>query len=663
MLPVPPEANTPVSEEPVLKVSEDRYMPSYPNKLDLRPGSELHRTLVQQVILRARCASSVMQNRYPSFKKIDQMCTAFIAPDAEEAAVQAKDPRRPTSIVIPLGYSVKETFQSYFNGAFLDDIVFPFEPGGPEDSVGVVLMQHIIQQQANKARYELPLNTMWSDTLKYGFGVISARWDVEIGRKTVEQEVAKYGFLGMSFGSQKIRNTLDDQIVWEGNVLENVDPYTYLPDPNVPIHEVQRGEFVGWLSVTNRMDLLTREQSGSEGLFNCSYLSSIKGRSFLKHSEDGRNDRTGIESRNIDPYTHPMDVIWMYINLIPSEWKLGPEQYPQKWVFAVANDRILIQARPLTHNHNRFPVVVAAPDTSGYDVSPISRLEMIYGMQHVGNFLFNSHIANIKKTLNDMLIVDPFRINMNDLLKPGPGKIIRLRRAGFNQGVQGAIEQLKINDVTGSNISDLLTITNLVRQTSGAVDSMQGILRSGPERLTAEEYRGTASNAVSRMAMLAKIMDAQAHRPLADILASHTIQYITQESYVKLLGDWPQRLALEYNQANRIQQGFIKVSPSELSANYDVVPRSNLNAKEFAEVWLKGLEVIRQDPMMIQELDTTKIFLHWARLVGAKNADDFRRAADAINVSAQPMPQVEQQVQAGNLVPMGAGNGRGNAGY
>ena len=103
-------------------------------------------------------------------------------------------------------------------------------------------------------------------------------------------------------------------------------------------------------------------------------------------------------------------------------------------------------------DHNMYPVSVCAPEFDGYTITPISSLEVIYGLQEILDFLFTSHVANVRKAINDMLIVDPYLINMADLAKPGPGKLIRTRRAVWGRGVENAVKQLAVTDITHNHM-------------------------------------------------------------------------------------------------------------------------------------------------------------------------------------------------------------------
>ena len=129
--------------------------------------------------------------------------------------------------------------------------------------------------------------------------------------------------------------------------------------------------------------------------------------------------------------TNPVDVINLYVTLIPKEWNLGDGEYPEKWFFRLAADDVIITCQKANYYHGMYPVAVASPEYDGYSITPIGRLEVLYGLQGVLDWLFNSHVANVRKAINDMLIVDPYLVNINDLKDPEPGKLIRLRRPAW----------------------------------------------------------------------------------------------------------------------------------------------------------------------------------------------------------------------------------------
>ena len=593
----------------------------YPEGLNLRPGSELHERIKSEVLTRAQESAAVMSSRFSSWNDIDKSLTCYIPTDEAENKVKSEDVRKPVSIVFPYTYAIAETLISYLVSAFLQDPIFRYEGMGPDDVIGAILLEKVVEQHCIKNKVGLGLHTMLYDSVKYGLGIVGPSWK--------------------------------SSRMFSGNSLENIDPYLSLPDINVAVHEVQKGEYYGWINKTNYYDLLTAE-SNDPDMFNVRYLKALRGpRTSIYPSDNSmRNLKSGLTASEDNGTTFPVDRIFKYIKLIPKEWKLGTSEYPELWLFCLASDEIVIKARPAEFDHGMIPITTCAPDFDGYSAVPLSRLEILQGLQTTLDWLFNSHIANVRKAINDMIIVDPFLVNIKDLESPEPGKIIRTRRPAWGRGVKDAVQQLAISDITRGNIADSGWIVQWMQKISGADDSMMGSLRQGgPERLTGAEFKGTRTGAVSRLERVARVIGMQAMQDIGYFFASHCQQLMQDEVYVKVTGDWQDVLIKEYGIPER---GRIAVAPRDIDINYDIIVRDgSVPGGNFSEAWIQLFGILGQNPELAQKFDIVRIFTHIARNLGAKNVNDFVRRGGNINPIIQPDQQVAAQVQAGNLLPLG----------
>ena len=592
----------------------------YPDGLDLKPGSELHEALKNKILMRARESAAAMSSRFASWNQQDQFVTAYKRTDDAEKEVQDDDDRKPVSIVYPQSYAILETLLSYMMAAFFRDPLFRYEGYSPEDVMGSILMEQVVNLHCNKFKVMLNLHTMFRDALLYGIGIVAPVWKTS------------------SSGN------------FEGNALINIDPYKYLPDPNVSADKTQDGEFTGWASDTNYMDLLSEELSDGD-LFNVKYLSLFKNRSSSIYATDnsGRQMKTGSTKSESDAF-NPVTEIAMYVKIIPSDWNLSDSDVPEKWFFRLAADSVIISARPAEFDHNKFPTAVIAPDFDGYSSAPISKIEILSGMQGILDFMLNSHVTNVRKAINDTLIYDPYLINSADLHDPKPGGLIRMRRPAWGQGkIASAVQQLKVTDVTRGNVADSSFIVSAMKQIMGTDDATMGSMRSGgPERLTKAEFQGTASGAVSRLERIARVIGLQGMQDIGEFFASHTQQMMTEDLYIKVSGDWMTVLLDEYSDS--ISRGRMKISPADLDINYDVLVRDgSVPGGNYSEIWMRLFDSISANPQLAKELDVVKIFKHIARNAGAKNVNEFIRRGGNVQPNVQPDEQVQQQVNQGNL--------------
>ena len=462
---------------PEFTISED-YNYAYPMGLELRPEQKLHQDVLARLMRRVQVASEKLESRRKSWREIDKTLTAYVRLDELEQKVKAKDDRAPVSIVFPHSYSILETLTAFMDGLFLKGPIFRYDGNSPEDTIGAILMTKVIETHCKRFKTGLALHTAFKDGIAYGVGACFPMWKTKTGYRTR----SAYGLDGT------IQKTSEPTILFEGNALENVDPYQLLLDPNYGIQNIQDAEFVGFVRRTNYYNLIPEDGQGS--VFNSRYLKGKQCTSrYFQAQRDQKSQTTKVEDTST---LRPVDVIYLYINIIPKDWGLGDGEVPEKWLFAVAADRVIIQAQPLDLDHNMFPVAVCAPTFDGYSSAPLSRLELLGGMQDLLDWLFNSHIANVRKTINDMIIYDPYMLNTADLTDPKPGKLVRARRAAWGKDIRQAITQLQVNDVTRQHIADSQLIMGLMNQISGADDATMGTLRQGgPERLSAAEFNGT----------------------------------------------------------------------------------------------------------------------------------------------------------------------------
>ena len=633
------------------------YNYKYPKGLDLRPDSKLHQKLRSRIYERARTSRNELSKRFPSWRAIDKNLTTYIdlseTKRVKEDEIRLKDPTKPLSIVFPYSYSMLEALLTYLSMAFFQDPMFQYEGVEDDDTTGAMLLEMVIRLHCIKNKVPLAVHTVLRDSLGYGVGIGIPNWRRQYGKKLIKASVTTESDLGTETQNH---NQFVTSLLFEGNSLDNIDPYMWLPDPSVSSVDIQKGEFVGWVDRDNYMNLLSRENQLDSGMFNVKYLKNKKNkRSAFALDQSDRQTRHGGSTdvhRSLSNTVSPVDIIHMYITLIPREWKLSKSDVPEKWYFELAGDDVIIACEKADHNHGMYPTAVASPEYDGYSITPIGRMEVLYGLQHTLDFLFNSHVANVRKAINDMLIVDPYLVNMNDLKDPQPGKLIRLRRPAWGRGVEKVVQQLQVNDITRANISDSAYITQWMDRISGADQSMQGSLRmSGPERLTGAEFSGTRSSAVSRLQRLAMIIGMQFMQDVGTQFAVHCQQYMTQDAYVSIAGRYAEQLMRNFT--NGSTRG--RVSPSDLAINYDMVVRDgSIPGGNFSQSWIELFKVIGTSPELMQQFDVTRIFTYIAQQLGAKNVEDFRRNLNNIQTRQMPDDQVQQQVQQGNFIPSGA---------
>jgi len=268
-----------------------------------------------------------------------------------------------------------EALLTYLTAALLKDPIFPYDGVEDSDTIGAALMELVVRNQCIKNKVALNLHTSFRDALAYGVGIAGTSWERRWGKKAIRSSGVTDGFDGQQ-GFDNV--SMQTDLLFEGNALFNIDPYMWLPDPSVSSIGIQKGEFQGWIDRTsNYLNLLSMESEKNSTYFNVKYLKYKQNkRSILALDQSDRKKRDGGPSdlhRSMTYITHPIDVIKLYVNVIPSEWKLGTSEYPEKWYFELASDDVIIRAEKADYAHGNYPVAVASPEFDGYNILPIGK--------------------------------------------------------------------------------------------------------------------------------------------------------------------------------------------------------------------------------------------------------------------------------------------------
>jgi len=631
----------------------------YPLDLDLRPTSEPHVKLVGMVTRRADESFSVMSRRHRAWQLIDETMTAYIPLAEYEKNLRKRGggkeqmsfQNRPVSIVVPHSYAIEDTILTYLTQAFLSNPIFPYEGVGPEDEIPAKLLEIVVAQQVNRFKAQLEIHAAFRDILRYGICSSTMEWRVLLGRKPVVREQPVYSFTGEQVGTERFKENVE-AVLFEGNKVSNIDPYRLLPDPNVSIHRVQDGEFFGWSEIIDYQTLIAQENAGTSGFFNVKFLQGSQKSSKYTPDQSARKvfSGGGIGEGIVTPNTtRKVTIVNMFVLLIPNELGLGDGVDPELWLMTIANDTLLIRLQPLNLNHNQIPVAVGASEYDGYSITPVSRIEMMYGMQNVLNWEFNSHVANVRKAINDMFVVDPSMVHMPDMEDPEPGKLIRLRRSAWGRGVKEAVAQLSVNDITRANIQDASVIADIMNRTSSASDGLQGVARQGSGRRSAAEFQGTSGGALKRMERTAWVISIMYMQDLAYFYASHTQQLMSEDVYRRQVGEWPDVLKETYGRS-------VNITPFDIIADFDVTFKDGSppgGGQGGAEVWVQLFQAIAGDEEIRGQFDIPRLFQHVARVMGARNVHDFMKKGGNIQSQVLPDAEVAAQAAAGNVVPIG----------
>lgn len=624
---------------------------SYPMGLDFRPGSKLHQRIAKELFARAEQSKAEMSKRYPVWDKITDKLTCYMAPedmDPRDARAKAKNPRTPV-VIVPQAFAILDTILTYYINAFGDGVLFKYEPVAPEDKPAAKMLEHVVNNQATRSKMLLSMYIQWRDALAYGLGISHIRWHEDFG-KTTKRVPKEIGFDPLSRKPITIEVDSSERIkTYEGSVLDNIHPRNYFPDTSLPCHKFQEGEFLSFISSKSYVTLLNMEQNGGGSYFNVGYLKDTNGALKLKDTApenqlvhpDDVQESGGTKSSMVD-------VLHFYWTLIPSDWGLGKSVYPEKWLFEVAGEkRIIIRAQPMNLNHNKYPVAVCAPFFDGYTVAPVSLMELLYELQNAIDWLWRSRFRNVNAAMNNKIIIDPFLARYDQALDT-ESNVICIREHVWGRGVQNAMEHIPVPDVTQGHILDIGHLTDIMQRVSGAVDSIQGVVRPSGERRSATEMRDARMSALSRIQKGTRLASLQSMYDLGFFMGYHTQQFMSTDTYIKLIGESYVDLVKLYN------TDTIKVTPEDIQLAFDVVPADAVTpGGEYLPDLINLFQLTSANPYTAAAYDPVKQTLDMYTRLGVKGAYQFL---------VMPEEQAMRQAQLMGAAPMGASNLQGMKG-
>lgn len=656
-----------------MKKIETTFLDDYDyGDLNLHPSSDLSKFIVQQVKDRARVSSNAIQNVFPAWRKMDQTLSAYMPADEMDLIVKGGDSRKPTNVVIPVTFASLETFLNYTTSALLQEIIHTYKSIGDKRAfLAAAKLEMAIRMQGIWFKEQRRLTTWFRDNYAYGLGVVSPEWTHVKAKNPVTSDVEGFveavlkeaGIKGISAGD--VVRHFEEETLYEGNDVRNIDVYNLLLDPGTPIDRLQESCWVGWMSSASSLDILSKETEEEANLLNGKYTHMLASQGmarseFWNGDKSDRNKKMGLPERpgghNGDTKTdRTVHFINMIINLVPSEWGLSDGDRPEKWYFRISGDYIINRASRVIENHGQYPVVAIASNSTGHDVFPVAHLNMTHGIQEATDFEMKARFDNQRKANNDMLVIDPSRVEEEDVLNPGAGKIIRLKQSFYGQGnMDQVIKQLNVMDITKGNIQDAAFLIDLLRQSNGTVDITMGDLSSLPERPTASGIHAARSGALSRLQYITRQISVQGMQDLAYQLAYNTIQYMSSEIAVPVVGPHIRRIREEFGLG---PDDALSINPFDLSPNFEIMPRDgSLPELDGGSAMMSLIAPFLNSELVVQSLlerlDFTGMFLQAARKNGFEDIHHFDKGVNAVIGGDE---HVQQQAQAGNLVPIGNG--------
>lgn len=628
---------TPVKEREGVTAKEAAQEPIDRLDTSTREGEVLHERVLAYVLQRLNDSEKAMGAFYNRWRYNEIRHQAYInLPDWEQELREMNDsgqPPKAVRLVVPYSYATLTTMVTFLLHAFTGNRpLLQVKSYKSELMQGVSTMETWLEYNSEHTKLVLKIWQFLYDAMLYNLSIMKCNWVVEKGYRTEHKpQTTINGVVTNTPSRERVLKT-----TYAGNQCENVDPFMFFPDPNVPMSEVNRkGEYVFVRSFLGKHTLLIGQDQKIYkwveriGTMPVSLRNNLSQRSAPTQTPGHAGQEANAHAAAYNQIDEGS------VTIIPAELGLGESNVPEKWLFTIGNKRQIIRCTPLTNDHGLHPVVVSEPFGSTYSFGHAGIADFIGPLQDLMSWLVNAHMSSVRVAINNRYVYDPSRIEAQDVEEPTDEDVqyIRIKQTAYGTDVNQAIKQLETYDVTQNHMKDLTALIQLSNGLTGIDDNLRGI-QSASGRKTATEVRTSVEAGASRLAALARIISAQAISDLTMMMSVNTQQYIDEEFFIRVLGEEGMKgLPLIKSDAGDfrfpVHDGTLPIDKIAL-----------------LDIWRELFTQIIQNPQLAAQYNAGAIFKHIATLGGVKDLSQFE-------MQALPDGAVDSLAADGTVAPVG----------
>lgn len=596
---------------------------------------EQETALVDYVRNMQKMSYDKISRRYSHWQEADRAHDVYVPADAtrfREKAVMA-DTR-----------AISDTVLTYMMAALAGrNPMFQIEGLNRKSRQPAAILERLLHQHMRRTGGEAKMAQLFLDSIRYGFAPTKVTWDAK-------------------------KNT---------NVITNFDPRRAFPDPRVQWGDWERMQFISFVDYASTSSLLASGQYPKMNKYPMLRQSMTSGQG-AGSGWDAHNAWYKDEGRgyNIDPLeptnndaavkgtlfslqkSRIIDETWVRLN----GYEVGVPQLDQIWmVVTILDEKVVIRCQ-LNPYGRQFPVVIGGMYHDAHKTYSQSLYDVLLPMHEISTWMLRSRIDNVQLALQNLIFADPTQINIGDLINRNPWNIVRTL-PGVEPGKGLFIAN--IPDITQSHWSDIAAIGDLKQRVSAASDAQQGMPTSDGIRSATEIQRLTQLGS-QRLGVLSRIASASTVRPLIHMMVGNLQDAVSMEGSIKMPSEQSAGLL-----APMVNEGYLDFNIADLQGQIEYLVVDGtlpIEPTRNAETWMNMLQVINSSGLQM-EYKTGRVVEEAIRSMGVSDIDQYKisqeEAAQGMTpsqqlsvmekmrgASVQPQANIEQQLQAGNIIPM-----------
>ena len=597
-----------------------------------------------------------VDSRKADMQKADKMYRLYRPPDEDDK--KAKEKGQPIKIVYPVTFAQIQATLAILLSTFIKKPFFELEGRSPNFYRGSKLFELELQYELEQASFFMYFHQMLLDMLKYGFAKMNVGYKREFSYQTVPNPVRSQLNQYLPFMAGFVPEKVTQRILgYEGAEFTVDDPYEVCFDPRVSIGEIQKGRFI---FQQEKMSYNTLRSLADEGTyFNIENLP--KHHTGLQQLKVPSTDFLGSVIEGSEEIT----IDTAFVRIVPKNYGLGELEREQIWRIAMANEARIIAGEPSPYQHNKFPCVVAEYLPDLHNTTNDGMSQTIDGLQNLIDWLLNSHMDSVRKTINNHWLIDPDKIYIEDV--KAHKNVWRTKPGALAAGADRIVKQFNITDYTQQNLNDANMALSFVFRTSGVNDNTMGLQL--PTGRTATEVATLSKSSAGRLRMLALSLFFQTVRPLGEQMIQNVQSQMEAERFIKVTGDLARQMGIP---AELIQEQYVRIDPSALQGSYSIsmIDPNTPTDKMFLGNILKDVLVgVTQNPQFaaVAGVNPSALVNTMLMMFGVPNISDIVAPVDSAEMKAMLAQvqgiagrgvqatvmdpnQIQQQVQAGNLI-------------
>jgi hypothetical protein len=628
----------------------------------------IHGTLITAFRQMIEESQRFIEQRFPVWNAIDHHLRIYLNLQKKARAgdwsnvddTTMENPWR-RSILIPLSYSAIMSRMALMFQFFTGKMPFAHLSGREgQDRTGARLHEAAIDYDAQQSRVALQVWQMLYDAERYGLAVWHDTWEEHYGWTSKPPMVPEAMHARLPEGMKHLAEPSEEwSLLKEWNNWRTIDPRTILPDPTVPVVELQAGTRFGHWEMMNWLDLKgAMLVDGNGPYFNVARAQHL-GRDEVGGRDQGGNDVSGDFQNSMmapfDKYPN-LKIYHLFWKLIPKDWGLSPKEYPEIWQFAIAEKGLIVRAHPLVYAHQQFPYSAGTPDYDAHSAFSPGMAEQLYGIQDVSTWLVNAHIVNTRKVLHDRVVVNDELIRVDDFMNPNPAQKVRLTAEGkrlHRRGMQidSMYSQLKLSDITRQHLETAGMLLQWAQRMSATPDPIQSMPLAS--KRTLGEIQEVKQSGTARIDTPAALLDLQIVKEVIERAIINRQQLTSIEQWYRLDGE----LAAE------AQATGLFIKRSDLYGQYDYIARTPSMADDPARsvaMWSQILLLLGQNPHLMgpnpetgRMLNPHSIFEELVRAGGVNYLDKFYMGAPPQMLAGAAQTPLEAALAGGAGGPPG----------